>query len=423
MNSGLWTTVRLGIQSLALHKLRSLLTTLGVLFGTSSVIAMLAISEGGSREAQEQIRQLGSENVILRSIKPPDEVQSSNQRTRVATYGLLDEDLERIAETFPAVKAVVPVRRLEQEVRLGSRVVQPRVLATIPDWLAVTKRPLYAGRFLETMDLARKANVCVVGYELARYLSPVKSILGSEIRVGSNYFNVVGILLPRVPLKGESAKRGAQVQDEVFLPLTTAKAWYGDLLVKQAGGSRDMEQVDLDEIIVEVDGAENVRTVADATRWMMQKHHAKVDYELTVPLELLMRAEELQRNFSIVLGSIAGISLLVGGIGIMNVMLASVTERTREIGVRRALGAKRRHIVTQFLVETVVLSVGGGLLGILLGLAIPWVIDRTTELSPSVSPSAPLLAFGISAATGVIFGLYPAWRASRMDPVEALRHE
>jgi putative ABC transport system permease protein len=184
-----------------------------------------------------------------------------------------------------------------------------------------------------------------------------------------------------------------------------------------------MEEVQLHEIIVEVEHAENVPMVAAACREMLSREHDQQDYEVVVPLELLLRAEETKRIFNIVLGSIAGISLLVGGIGIMNVMLATVTERTREIGIRRALGAKRRHIVTQFLVETVVLSVGGGILGIILGLLIPIAVEHFAEMRTIVTPGAPLLAFGISAGIGVVFGLYPAWRAANMDPVEALRHE
>ena len=162
---------------------------------------------------------------------------------------------------------------------------------------------------------------------------------------------------------------------------------------------------------------------ASASREMLSRQHKQKDYEVVVPLELLLQAEKTKQIFNIVLGSIAGISLLVGGIGIMNVMLATVTERTREIGIRRALGAKRRHIVTQFLVETIVLSVGGGILGIALGLSIPQAVEHFAKMPTIVTPAAPILAFAISAGIGVIFGLYPAWRAAHMDPVEALRHE
>lgn len=414
---------RLGVFSLLLHKLRSALTTLGVLFGVASVIAMLAIAEGGSEEAQEQIRQLGSQNVILRSIKPPEAAQGSGQQTRVSSYGLKTADLERVVDTFPGLSQVVPIRQLQQEVRLGTIASTPRVLATVPAYQELTGRVLWGGRFLTTEDARTTKNVCVLSYETARVLSPFKSPINERIRVGGNYFTCVGVLMPRVPLSEDQPTPGQESMGELFVPLSTARKWFGDIQVKVRSGSRDMEEVQLHEIIVGVAEPQNVSFVAASARAMLAQHHEKRDYELIVPLELLMRAEETKRIFNIVLGSIAGISLLVGGIGIMNVMLATVTERTREIGVRRALGAKRHHIVTQFLVETVVLSVGGGLAGILVGLLIPQIIEHFTEMTTIVTPTAPLLAFGISAGVGIIFGLYPAWRASRMDPVEALRHE
>ncbi|MCZ6597378.1 MAG: ABC transporter permease [Planctomycetota bacterium] len=416
-------SLRLGVSSLLLHKLRSILTTLGVLFGTSSVIAMLAIGEGASEEAQEQIRQLGSQNVILRSVKPPEDPNQGGRTSRVLSYGLTELDLQRVEETFPAVVRTVPVRELSQEVRAGHRVLSPRVLATRPIYRELTGRMVYEGRFISSEDERRKKNVCVLGTEVARFLFPFQSCLGEIVKIGGNYFTVIGTLAPRVPLSDDPADAGSDVTAEVFIPLETAKHWYGILQVKVRAGSTDMEEVQLHEIIAEVDAPENVILVASAAREMLKRNHKLDDYEVVVPLELLARAEETKRIFNIVLGSIAGISLLVGGIGIMNVMLATVTERTREIGIRRALGAKRRHIITQFLVETVVLSVGGGLLGVALGIAIPTVVERMADLRTIVTPGAPILAFAISAAIGVVFGIYPAWRAANMDPVEALRHE
>ncbi len=416
-------SIRTGINSLMLHKLRSMLTTLGVLFGTSSVIAMLAIGEGASYQAQEQIKLLGSQNVILRSVKPPDDPNQGNQQSRVLTYGVTDADLERIEQTFPGVRRVVPVRQLQQEVRYSDRTLNPRVLATRPLYQDVTGRLVWEGRFLTEQDELTLNNVCVLGTEVARYLFPLESALGKRVKVGGNYFVVVGTLAPRMPGGEQQQPAGPEVTGEVFIPYETARKRYGKLQVKLRAGSRDMEEVDLHEVIVEVEHAENVPLVADAAREMMDHFHRKRDYEVVVPLELLARAEETKRIFNIVLGSIAGISLLVGGIGIMNVMLATVTERTREIGIRRALGAKRRHIVTQFLVETVCLSVGGGLMGVALGLLIPWVVEVTADMMTIVTPTAPVLAFGISAGIGVLFGIYPAWRAANMDPVEALRHQ
>ncbi len=421
ISESLQRAIRLGVRSLLVHKLRSALTTLGVLFGVSSVIAMLAIGEGASEEAQEQIRRLGSQNVILRSVKPQEE--NSNADSRVLSYGLTKEDYQRIVDTFPGIEGAVPMRELPDEVRRGPVEISPRVLCTTPDYLSVTGRELSRGRFLTPVDERTVANVCVLGHEVARELFPVSDPLNQRIRVGADYFRVVGILLPRVRLADDAAQAGAEVTSEVFIPRATGERWWGEMLVKRRAGSMDMVEIDYHEIIVDVGDQENVLFVANACREMLSRNHKERDYEIVVPLELMLRREETKRIFNIVLGSIAGISLLVGGIGIMNVMLATVTERTREIGIRRALGAKRRHIVTQFLVETVVLSVGGGLLGIVLGLIIPTAIEYFADMRTIVTPEAPIFAFAISAGIGVIFGIYPAWRAANMDPVEALRHE
>jgi putative ABC transport system permease protein len=419
----LWRTVRLGVSSLLLHKLRSALTTMGVLFGVSSVIAMLAIGEGASAEAQEQIRLLGSNNIILRSIKPREDfATSAAQTTRVVSYGLTEEDLERIEKTFPGVARVVPVREIYEEVRFSDRAMNPRVMATLPVYREVTNRVLYEGRFLTDQDMQRVANVCVLSDSVASYLFPVESPIGQEVKIGADYYTVVGVLLSRVRSSSDTAQAGKSTA-EVFIPLETGRKWYGSMQVKMRAGSREMEEVELHEIVVEVGDPLNVPMVAEACREMLRRNHKQPDYEDVVPLELLLRAEETKRIFNIVLGSIASISLLVGGIGIMNVMLATVTERTREIGIRRALGAKRRHIVTQFLVETVVLSVGGGLFGVALGLMVPAIVEHFAEMRTIITPTAPLLAFAISAGIGVVFGIYPAWRAANMDPVEALRHE
>ena len=422
MQSTFTRTVRLGVRSLLLHKLRSSLTTLGVLFGVSSVIAMLAIGEGASLEAQDQIRQLGSQNVILRAVKPPDDV-SNNQRQRVISYGLLNDDLERIEKTFPGLRRVVPLRQISEEVRYETRAMRPDVISTLPSYKEATGRVVERGRFLNEFDERSNSNVCVLGSEVARYLFPLSDPLGEKVKIGGDYFIVVGTLLSRVRARDDRAAPGEDVTGEVFVPMSTGEKWFGQLQVKTRAGSMDMEEVELHEIIVEVAQPEDVPLIASACREMLAREHKQRDYEIVVPLELLLRAEETKRIFNIVLGSIAGISLLVGGIGIMNVMLATVTERTREIGIRRALGAKQRHIVTQFLVETVVLSAGGGLLGVALGMLIPAIVEHFADMRTVVTPGAPLLAFGISAGIGVIFGLYPAWRAATMDPVEALRHE
>ncbi|MFT4710040.1 MAG: putative ABC transport system permease protein [Bacteroidia bacterium] len=422
--SGFIASVRLGVSSLMLHKLRSGLTTLGVLFGTSSVIAMLAIGEGASAQAQEQIKRLGSQNVILRSVKPAEDQNQGSQTTRILSYGLTHDDHERVAKSFPSVGRVVPSRLVAQEVRFEDRVIQqPRIVATIPEWLEVSGRSVEQGRFLTEIDSIGAKNVCVLGTELARDLFLFKDPVGQRVKLGADYFNVVGTITPRVRFDSDAPGAGEETTKELFIPLTTADAWFGEMNVSRRAGSFNAEEVQLHELLIGVDDKNDVIGIANAAREMLERFHNEKDYEVVVPLELLAQADETKRIFNIVLGSIAGISLLVGGIGIMNVMLATVTERTREIGIRRALGAKRRDIVTQFLVETVVLSVGGGLFGVALGLAIPQIVEWYTDMPTMVTLQAPILAFTISAGIGVLFGIYPAWRASHMDPVDALRHE
>ncbi|MBL4770003.1 MAG: ABC transporter permease [Planctomycetes bacterium] len=421
MNS-LWRTVRLGVSSLLLHKLRSFLTTLGVLFGVASVVAMLAVGEGASEKAQDQIRQLGSRNVILHSIKPQQEAVSDEQ-TRILSYGLTRADFERISTTFPGILRTVPVLAAAQEVRVGAKSCRPKVLCTTPSYQDVVGRLLSAGRFILPQDEAALSLVCVLGYDVARYLFPFENALGQRVRIGAHYFDVVGVLIPRGPLGASLANPSSEAGGEIFVPLETGRSYFGERQTTIRSGSRDIQEVQLHEIIAEVGTDEDVPFVAAACRAMLVREHEDKDYEVMVPLELLMRAKETQRIFSIVLASIAGISLLVGGIGIMNVMLATVTERTREIGIRRALGARRHHIVVQFLVETTVLSGCGGLAGVGIGLLIPMIIERFADMETKVSPISAVLAFGISMAIGVVFGLYPAWRAANMDPVEALRHE
>jgi putative ABC transport system permease protein len=417
-------TFKLGWRSLRQHKLRSILTMLGVLFGVSSVIAMLAIGEGASWEAQEQIKQLGSSNILIRSIKPQDDKRGTGQSQRVVIYGLTDEDLERIDETIPGVREVVPVRELRLEVRSGERWINPRTIGTLPNYFDVMGRKLAEGRFLCDDDHVSALNVCVVGTDVARVLFPFDDPIGKIIKVGPEAFRIVGTCFPKTTTLGP-AGAAKDVEGEVFIPIRTLRRWFGNITSKVRPGSREMEMVELHEIVARIDNVDDVEPAAHAIREVVGRYHdeKKKDYEVIVPLELLQRARETKRIFNIVLGSIAGISLLVGGIGIMNVMLATVTERTREIGIRRALGAKRGHIVAQFLVETVVLSACGGLMGIGLGIAIPSIVQNFANIRTIVTPVFPAIAFSISVGVGVVFGIYPAWRAAMMDPVEALRHE
>lgn len=419
-------TIQLAVKSLWLHRLRSLLTVLGIVFGVCSVIAMLAIGEGASHEAQEQIRNLGSQNVILKSVKPPEEQKISNQQNNfVLQYGLKYSDIKRIKETMEDVSVIVPGRIMREYVWNISRRQDCEILATVPWYPEMRNQRLSEGRFFSEHEMDDRTAVIVLGAAAADSLFPTSGAMGSDVRIGELYYRVIGIM------RRSSKKTKAEAVDgtvtaavpRVYMPLDTAKNSFGEILVKRRSGSYESERVELHEVTVSVKDPDRVVPVSNAIKHLLKETHKKKDYDVIVPLELLRRAERTKQIFNIVLGSIAAISLLVGGIGIMNIMLASVTERTREIGVRRALGAKRSDIVTQFLVESVLLSGTGGLIGVALGLAIPFLVTQFADMITIVTIWSPIIAFSISALIGVVFGLYPARRAAHMDPVEALRHE
>jgi putative ABC transport system permease protein len=420
-------TVRLGLKSLWMHRLRSLLTVLGIVFGVCSVIAMLAIGEGASYEAQEQIARLGSQNIILTSIKPSDDqkVSQSGRTSFALEYGLTYLDLQRLRNTIPGITIVVPSRIIRDYVWNINRRVDCEINGTVPWYPEMRNHRVALGRFFTKTDMDNRASVCVLGAETAPKLFPLDNPIGRDVRVGSDYYRVIGVMEPRAKAASPNAAPGASkpAAFQIFIPLETAKTRYGELLAKLRTGSIEAERVQLHEVTVRVHDRDSVISVSEAVKEVLEHHHKKKDFEVVVPLELLRQAERTKEIFNIVLGSIAAISLLVGGIGIMNIMLATVTERTREIGIRRALGAKRRDILTQFLIESVILAGTGGFLGVLLGISIPFLVSHFAGMKTIIAFWSPFVAFSISALVGIVFGLYPARRAALMDPVEALRHE
>jgi putative ABC transport system permease protein len=420
-------TIVLALRNLTLHKLRVLLTVLGLIFGVSSVIAMLAIAEGASLEAQRQIAALGATNVIIRSTKPPNDVNPSKQQNNesyVFKFGVTYKDYDRIVSTFPTVVGATPLREFVQNVRHLDQEIEGRVVGVNPDFLKLTGQQVEEGRFLTDTDVFYCANVAVIGAQTAEKLFPYGDPVDKTIRVGDHYFVVVGVTSHKAPSSGTGSSLAAQdFNRDIYVPLTTDRSRFGEVLENQKQGSFTAERIELSQITVTVDTMDNVKRTANALDSMLRQFHPKQDYVITVPLELLEKAEATKRIFNLVLGSIASISLLVGGIGIMNIMLATVSERTREIGIRRALGARRRDIIEQFLIETTVMSSSGGIVGVLLGLGIPPLVSHLSGMPVVIRPWSPVLAFLIAVSIGIVFGVYPARRAALLDPVEALRTE
>jgi len=425
-------TLTLGLKSLWMHRLRSALTTLGIVFGVASVIAMLAIGEGASREAQEAIARLGSRNLIVETVKPPQERADTGEREGVNSYGLTYNDAEVIRNSMPNVEVVVPIREIDQEARFRNRKIGVKLIGTVPWYTDTAALRIVRGRFISSIDVHLQENVCVVDRELVQGLFGFENPIGKDVFIHGNYYRVVGISgisRARAEDDDSDAFAASSVSDSagagnVYLPITTAKSRFSEFEYSISGGSRNAEKVELQKITVELDSIEKVVPMRDIVDALLARlHKDKKDYRIIVPLELLRQAQRTTFIFSIVLGSIAAISLLVGGIGIMNIMLASVSERTREVGIRRALGATKQDIVIQFLLETLLLTLAGGLLGILVGLLIPFCVTHFGRMDTIVTTPSVILAFGISAAVGLTFGLYPAYRAANMDPIESLRHE
>ena len=430
-------SVGLAVRSLWLHKLRAALSVLGIVIGTSAVIALMAFGRGSMQDALEDIKRQGATNIIVRSVKPTDD-SSTGSRSFVLAYGLKFSDLERFETFGDSLVRIVPMRVFPSEVRYLDRMdPKGRLVGTLPAYTEVNKLELAGGRFLTQEDEHSLANNCVLGSAVADKLFPFEDPIGKTVMIRTNRFLVVGVCADRMPTGGSGGSQAAEdFNHDVYIPFSTCRARVGETVFIRSAGSRSAEKVQISQVTMTVDadletseGRQKVRALGEAIRDVLKQEHLKDDWALTVPLDRLEEAERAQNRFTSLLVLIASISLLVGGIGIMNIMLATVTERTREIGIRRALGAKQKDIVSQFLVEAVVQTTVGGLTGVVIGLAIVfgapslWKLVAGTNLPAQLSYWSIALSVGVSILVGVMFGLYPAWRAARLDPIEALRHD
>lgn len=415
--------VRMAFGSIWHHKLRSMLTALGVVFGVGAVVAMLAISEGARGEALRAIESMGLQNVVVRSVKPSaSAVSNAGTNSTVLNYGVTDADQRRLSG-LPGVRDAVPTSSVRIKVFSGSRRIEARVVASVPAYAEVAVLGIDRGRFLVDTDQTERRPVCVLGSVVARDLFGFEDPMGAQVRIGEEWFRVIGILAPKRDAAPAMGLAAADFNRTIYLPQATQRARFGMTSVIREAGSFSAERVEISALVMRFEPEVDVLAAGSMVRRVMTSRHDQADVDVVVPLELLEQRRRTQRIFTIVMGSIAGISLLVGGIGIMNIMLASVLERTREIGIRRAVGARRGDVVWQFLVEAVVLCAGGGVLGAAAGVGGAVLVSTFAGWPTAVTWWSLSLAMGIAALVGVVFGCYPAIRAARMEPVEALRNE
>jgi putative ABC transport system permease protein len=427
------------IEAVFTNKFRSILTALGIIFGVAAVIAMMAIGAGAQQEILEQIRMVGVNNIVI-TPKITDENQSDSQETeeengtqqREYTPGLTLADAKSIRKIIPGVERVSP------EVIYNTFIVKSGIRGSAkfsgvePDFFHVYNLDLYEGEMFSEWQLENGAPVCIIGPEIRAKFFPSENPLGKKLKCGDIWLEVIGVIKNRTVNETATERLGvSEFNNTVFTPVKTILLRYRDrsLITRANLNPRNIEGRgsninQLDKVIVQLENSDQLAaTAAVIKRMIMRRHAGQEDFEIIIPELLLKQQQRTKDIFNIVLGAIASISLIVGGIGIMNIMLASVMERISEIGLRKAMGARKTDIIVQFVSEATIISVTGGFIGILLGVILARVIMTTTEILTVVSLYSILVSFGVAASVGIVFGLMPARKAAGQDPVTSLRHE
>jgi putative ABC transport system permease protein len=425
------------------NKLRSFLTALGIVFGVAAVIAMLSIGSGAKRAILDQMRLIGSNNIVVKAIMPGDDKQDAAAGTaankpggkerRPWSPGLTLKDLETFTANIPGIEVISPEIELPTVFVYGGKQAKGRCIGATNAFFDLNRLPLGAGKLFHEQHFEAGRPVCIIGKDVQSSFFSGADPIGQKIKCGNTWFTVIGVLEKRNA--GKESLENLGIRDynaDVFIPITTALLRFENraVITKDDIGSRGGGEAtpanyhQIDRAVVRVSDSKQLRATADLmARILKRKHRDVIDYEVEVPELLIQQEQKTQETFNLVLAVIAGISLLVGGIGIMNIMLASVLERIQEIGVRRALGARRSDIIQQFLLEAVMISLFGGLIGVGVGIGAAKAIAASAEIPTVIAPWTVAVSFVVAAAVGLVFGIYPARRAALQDPIKALRTE
>ncbi len=426
------------------NRLRALLTGLGILFGVAAVIAMLAIGTGAKQSILDRMKLIGTNNIVIKSVIPSQDDQeaaeatstgSSNERNKSPwSPGLRLEDFSTLPTLLPSVENVSPEVVLSATLIQSGKLVKGRCIGVTNAFFELNNINLSEGLFFHDTHLDGGRPVCIIGKNIQAKFFPDDSPVGKKIKAGNTWLTIIGVLEKRAASRESLRNLGIRdYNDDVYIPVTTALLRFENRAritnddIRNSGSSNDNSDKNyhqLDRVVVRVNDSKYLRASADVlARMLKRRHHDIVDFEIEVPELLLEEQQKTQETFNLVLAAIAGISLLVGGIGIMNIMLASVLERIKEIGLRRSIGAKQSDIVQQFLFEAVFISLLGGLLGVIIGVLAARIITNSFEIPAVVTAWSIILSFGVAASIGLIFGIFPARKAARQDPIKALRIE
>lgn len=439
------TNIEEAFRAIISNKVRTLLTALGIIFGVAAVITMLAIGKGAEKEILDQLKLVGVNNIVITPIKDEikdgeeNEQEGSNDKTKSFSKGLDLLDSESIIKYIPSVKAISPEVLLETYTILKGKQNPVKLIGVATSFFKTSNIKIESGKNFSEKQLTNAFPVCIIGKKVAQKLFIGENPIGKQVKVKDVWLKVVGVIEEKII--SDKAQENLAIRDlnrDIYIPIKTFLVRFKDRKIMSINSDRGRGRSgngpknriprgnyhQIDKLTVQVNDSEELKATADIiSRMLMRKHNNQLDFEIKIPINELKQQQRTKQVFNIVLSLIAAISLLIGGIGIMNIMLASVLERTKEIGIMRALGATKKDIILQFLAESILISFGGGIIGVILGISASIFLEKTTDIQTILSLDSILLSFILSTLIGLIFGIAPARTAANKNPIEAMRHE